>query len=101
MESGSKGVRSKLDEESLKRGQDFFQNMGFMPWEPRIKVSGAIVQISSELQTSEGTQSATPTEMNLRAEELFLTRFVIYDLTDYPGDLSDSQSRKLSGLRLF
>jgi hypothetical protein len=58
MESGSIGARSQLDEESLKRGQDFFQNMGFIPWEPTIKVSGAIVQISSESQTSEESQSA-------------------------------------------
>jgi hypothetical protein len=40
-------------------------------------------------------------ELNLRTEELFLTQFLIYDLVDFPGDLFDSQSRKLSGLRLF
>ena len=45
--------------------------------------------------------SAMPDEFNFRVEEVFLTRFVIYDPVDCPGDLPGSQSRNLSCLRLF
>jgi hypothetical protein len=46
------------------------------------------------------TESAASNELNLYDCNLSLTRFVIYDLPPYPGDLPDSQFRKLSGRRL-
>jgi hypothetical protein len=50
---------------------------------------------------SRATQSATPNELHSRADELFLTRLVIYDLLDCSGDPARNPTRKLSGRHLF